>query len=319
MRLLGDLPAHKITAEDIEAVFDEYDELGRSGRTINKVRENLRAIFNHGRQPKSRWGLTSNPAAETDRRHVNEPDNPPFFEIHEVEAIAQAAAEGKWRGAALSTYNRNPLALEQEHEENQQLADLIRFAAFTGLRRGEIVALRWADIKWNVPMVEVSRALSGDVIKRPKSGRTREVPLGDRTVEALKRIKQRPNFTHDDDFVFATLAGDRPDPSAIRRRYVAARNAAGAPELTFHGLRHTAATLFVRKMDPRDVQKIMGHASLKTTERYLGARRAAQMLVDVNRALGTAASRSVDDLLDELRTLDPQIRTRLLQEAAAAA
>ena len=264
MRLLGDLPAHKITPDDIETVFDEYDELGRSGRTINKVRENLRAIFNHGATAKSAWGLTSNPAAETDHRRVDEPDNPPFFELDEVEAIAQAAAEGRWRGAALATYARNPLAAMQEQEENDEFADLIRFAAFTGLRRGEIVALRWAEIKWEVPMVVVSRALSADVIKRPKSGKTREVPLSDRAVAALERIKSRPNFTVADDFVFATLAGDRPDPSAIRRRYVAARNAAGAPELTFHGLRHTAATWFVRQMDPRDVQKIMGHANLKT-------------------------------------------------------
>jgi integrase len=319
MRLLGDLPAHKITAEDIEMVFEEYDELGRSGRTINKARENLRAIFNHGRAPKNGWGLTSNPAAETDRRHVDEPDNPPFFELEEVEAIAQAAAEGKWRGAALATYNRNPLAAQQEQEENEQLADLIRFAAYTGLRRGEIAALRWADIKWDVPMVEVSRALSADVIKRPKSGKTREVALSDRAVDALKHIKSRPNFTGADDFVFATLAGDRPDPSAIRRRYVAARNAAGAPELTFHGLRHTAATWFVRQMDPRDVQKIMGHASLKTTERYLGARRAQQMLPDVNRAHRTDSGRNAERLLSELQELDQEARALLMQKLAAVA
>ena len=69
--------------------------------------------------------------------------------------------------------------------------------------------------------------------------------------------------------MFATLAGDRPDPSAIRRRYIAARDVAGVSQLTFHDLRHTAASLFIQTMDPRDVQKIMGHASLKTTERYL--------------------------------------------------
>ena len=56
---------------------------------------------------------------------------------------------GKWRGAALATYSRrNPIAQAQEQEENDQLPELVRFAAYTGLRRGEICALRWMDIDW---------------------------------------------------------------------------------------------------------------------------------------------------------------------------
>ncbi len=117
----------------------------------------------------------------------------------------------------------------------------------------------------------MERALSGSVTTAPKSGKMRVVPLGAPALAAIKRVKRRPNFTRPDDYVFATLAGDRPDPSALRRRYNLARDQAGVPALTFHGLRHTAASLLIRKMDVQIVKTIMGHASIKTTERYLHA------------------------------------------------
>ena len=107
----------------------------------------------------------------------------------------------------------------------------------------------WSDINFKEQTATVERALSGSVITAPKSGKTRVVPLGAPALAALRRLRKRPNFTTADDYVFATLAGDRPDPSALRRRYNAARDKSGAPALTFHGLRHTAASLFIRKMD----------------------------------------------------------------------
>ena len=67
------------------------------------------------------------------------------------------------------------------------------------------------------------------------------------------------------------MTGDRLDPSALRRRFVAARDAAGLPPLRFHDLRHTAGTLLTRVLDPVTVRDVHGHADLKTTERYLHA------------------------------------------------
>ncbi len=325
MRILGDKPAHLVTPDDIEDLFEDYAEFGgrdgagASNRTINKIREQLRGIFNYGALPKTGWGLESNPAAETERRPVDGSGMPPSFEVEEVEAIADAAAIGRWRGAALAGYRRNPLAVQQEQEENEQLAEVIRFAAYTGLRRGEICALRWLDINWEVPMVTVTQSLSGGVLASTKSRKAREVPLGTPVVKALGRLRSRPNFTGPADYVFATLAGDRPDPSAIRRRYIAARNAAGVEALRFHDLRHTSASLFIQTMDPRDVQKIMGHQSIRTTERYLQARRVEKMLPDVNRALATGRVRQIERLREELGALEPEALAGLLEKIAAAA
>ncbi len=318
MRFLGDSPAHQITPADIEEVFDEYDELERSGRTINKVREQLRAIFNYGCDPRRGWDLETNPAAPTDRRPVNTSGAIKYFEIEQVEAIAAAAAAGTWRGQALATYRRNPLAAQQEQEENDQLAELIRFAAYTGLRQGELVVLQWSDINFAEQTATVERALSGATITSPKSGKLRVVPLGAPALAALQRLKQRPNFTGPDDYVFATLVGDRPDASALRRRYNQARDAAGAPVLTFHGLRHTAASLFIRKMDPAEVKAIMGHASIKTTERYLHARRASDLVQKVTDALTVRTGHQEQEVLSQLLSLEPDSRDRLLRTLRAA-
>jgi integrase len=93
-----------------------------------------------------------------------------------------------------------------------QLADLLRVAAYTGLRRGELVALRWRDVHWSERVLVVERALSGDVEGTTKGRRVGYVPLGDQALDALDRLSRRDNFVSADDYVFAGVAGDRLDP-----------------------------------------------------------------------------------------------------------
>jgi hypothetical protein len=103
----------------------------------------------------------------------------------------------------------------------------------------------------------VRRALSGASEQTTKSRRIRYVPLAAQALAALRRVVERENFTGPTDYVFATLAGERPDPSALRRRYIGCRDAAKLPPLRFHDLRHTAGSLLVRVMDPISVKDIM--------------------------------------------------------------
>jgi integrase len=77
----------------------------------------------------------------------------------------------------------------------------------------------------------------------------------------MDRLSRRPNFTELDDYVFANVAGDRLDDSALRRRYIAAGDAAGLPPLRFHDLRHTAGTLLTRVRNPGTVRDVLGHAA----------------------------------------------------------
>jgi integrase len=292
MAALGDIDADTVSPADVERVLASYEQAGASPRTVNKAREVIRAIYAYGVDPDlGGWNLAQNPAARTVKRRVNHAAAVRHFELDQIEAIAVAAQSAAWREARPDAWERQDTTLAAEAEENEQLAELIRVAAYTGLRLGELIVLRWRDINLTERVLTVERALSATVELSPKSGQIRAVPLADQAIKALRRLAGRPNFTGPDDYVFASPTGDRPDPSALRRRYNKARNSAGAPPLPLHALRHTAASLLVRRLDPITVQAILGHTSIKTTERYMHPRRAAQLADDVTRALTPTSTR----------------------------
>jgi integrase len=142
-------------------------------------------------------------------------------------------------------------------------------AAFTGLRRGELLALRWRDVDFTGSAVRVRASYAGGELTTAKSGKVRSVPLAPEVAEVLARLRQRHDWTSDDDLVFPGEAGDYLDGSALRRRYAAAVLRAGLRPLRFHDLRHTFGTRMIAKADIRRVQEWMGHADVQTTMRYL--------------------------------------------------
>jgi len=89
--------------------------------------------------------------------------------------------------------------------------------------------------------------------------------------------------------VFCSRLGRRLDPSALRRRYGAARDAAGLRPLRFHALRHAAGSLVAREAGAYFVQAFLGHSRLSTTERYLHAKSRPQDEDVLNRAFGGAS------------------------------
>jgi integrase len=321
MAALGDVPVAEVTTNQIEALLMAHTREGVGARSVNKHRQVLCAIFNFGLRPEQaeRWRLTSNPAAAAGKRREAAPARLEVFTVEQIEALARAAESGAWRGPHDDLTDAGALL---RAEEDAQLAELLRIAAYTGLRRGELVALRWHDVRWSERVLVVERALSGDVEGTTKSGRVRYVPLGDQALGALDRLSRRLNFTSADDYVFATVAGDRPDPSALRRRFIAARDAAALPPLRFHDLRHTAGTLLTRVLDPVTVRDVLGHADLKTTERYLHAVRASRLSEAATRAftiesgLGRARTARAALLATVERLGDDEAR-RLLRELTA--
>ena len=134
-------------------------------------------------------------------------------------------------------------------------------------------------------MLVVERALSGGVEGTTKSRRARYVPLADQALGALDRLSRRPNFTERRRL---RLRRRRQATGSTTRRSAGAtslaRDAAGLPPLRFHDLRHTAGTLLTRVLDPVTVRDVLGHADLKTTERYLHAVRASRLADAATRA-----------------------------------
>ncbi|MSO41846.1 MAG: site-specific integrase [Solirubrobacterales bacterium] len=150
---------------------------------------------------------------------------------------------------------------------------LFRLLAATGLRWGEVAALRWRDLQLDGsrPRVRVRRALGrrrrkGDApqFKPPKSkyGR-REVPLDAALVSQLRRHRSETRWSGDDDLVFAARNGAPLRQENVRRRVLKpAVEEVGAPWAGFHSFRHTCASmLFERGANAVQVQRWLGHHS----------------------------------------------------------
>jgi integrase len=174
--------------------------------------------------------------------------------------------------------------------EDHQDADLFRVKFYAGLRLGEVVALRWRDVQFlpdlSGGVLHVEHALSAGVEKKPKSGRSRAVPIPQPAAQALARLAARDDYTSPNDYVFCNRLGRRLDPSAIRRRYKRAAKAAGLRPVKLHGLRHAAGSVLARSLPLVTVRDVLGHARLTTTNRYLHSKVDAAAIVAVNAAFG---------------------------------
>jgi integrase len=144
-------------------------------------------------------------------------------------------------------------------------------AAMTGLRQGELAALRWRDVDFDARVVRVRRTFTRGRWGTPKSRRSaRAVPMAARVADELREHRLRSAFTGDDDLVFAHPHTGKPyDASKMRQRFKATLAAADLRPLRFHDLRHTYGTLMAAAGAPlRLLQGWMGHRDYKTTEVY---------------------------------------------------
>jgi integrase len=274
MAALGDRPASKITTREINDLLATISATGASASTVNKYRSAISAVFNHGCKPAT-FALPGNPVSGADKRREPSPGALVFYSPDEIEAIARALAEGMHRDAAFPAVTESERLARQA--EDQQDAEIIRVAAYAGLRQGELLALRWRDVDFAGSALTVARAISAGVESSTKSGRVRRVPLADQAAAALDRLSRREHFTAPGELVFCNVLGRPLDGSALRRRYKRAQAAAGARPLRFHDLRHTFGSLLAaRGVDVVTIQKAMGHSALSTTSRYLHARPASE-------------------------------------------
>jgi integrase len=190
------------------------------------------------------YGLPINPVAGVERHPVRLAGDIDVFSPEEVWALVRAAA-------------------------SEQDGAIFLTAAFTGLRRGELIALHWRDVDFTGSLVRVRASYAAGALTAPKSGKVRSVPLAPEVAKALAKLSQREHFTGDDELVFVGEAGSYLDGSALRRRYKSALTKAKLRPLRFHDLRHTFGTRMIAKADIRRVQEWMGHADIQTTMRYL--------------------------------------------------
>ncbi len=199
MAAFGDRPTREITTRDVAEHLRRLDKSGAHPRTVNKHRQILSAVYGYAMREDA-YRLEVNPAAKTSRRREPPPAVLDFYEPEEVEALAQAAEHGLHRG--LTKLRVDDAEAAARASEDHQDAKLFRVAAFTGLRLGELFALRWADVSLVDRRLVVHRALSDRTEGPTKSWQARFLPIADPAAEAFTRLAEREDFVGADDYVF---------------------------------------------------------------------------------------------------------------------
>ncbi len=281
MAAFGDRSASKISTRDVAEYLRGLDRNGATPRTANKHRQVISAIFGYAMRDDAH-GFTVNPAAGTSKRREPPPGVLDYYEPEEVEALSRAAEVGAHR--RVTRLRLDDSEAQARATEDHQDAELFRIAAYTGLRLGELLALRWEDVDLDERRLVVHRAFSGRFEGPTKTWEARFLPLADGAAQAFARLEGRDDFTSPDDYVFCSRLGRPLDGSALRRRFTAAAGAVGLRVLRFHALRHGAGSLVARQADPRWVQGFLGHSKLATTERYLHAKARPDDIERLNRA-----------------------------------
>ena len=182
---------------------------------------------------------------------------------------------------------------------DDRLHALYVLALYLGLRRGELLGLRWEDVDLDRAVLQVRHSLQrvgGELrLTTPKTRRSkRTVPLLGSCVQALRDhrdAQDREREAAGEDWrdsgqVFTTSVGTPVEPDNLRRSWYPLRDRAGLGGVVFHGLRHTCVTLLLNLgVPPHIVRDIVGHSDIDVT-------------------MTIYAGVSLDDKRDALRRLD---------------
>src|SRR5205085_5725495 len=160
----GAKPVESVTTSDIERWIAT---VAGSARTRNKLVVLLHGIFARARKA---YGLRDNPAADVEKLPQPRSGDIEVYSPEEVWALVRAAG-------------------------SEQDAVIYLTAAFTGLRRGELVALRWRDVDFPGQAIRVRANYSFGQLVTRKSGKVRSVPMVPEVAQALARVGQREHFT----------------------------------------------------------------------------------------------------------------------------
>ena len=141
----------------------------------------------------------------------------------------------------------------------------------SGLRMGELLALRWLDVDWQARRIRVRRNYVRGHLGTPKSRRgSRSVPLADPLGGELDLLYLQTAYQADEDLVFANPHTGTPlDGAALLKAFQRALKRACVRQVRFHDLRHTFGTRMAAAGVPmRTLQEWMGHRDLRTTLIY---------------------------------------------------
>jgi integrase len=248
---IGQIRLQKLSPFDLQRLYADRLAYGLSATSVHHLHVMVYRVLKQA----YRWGMVA--------RNVAELVDAPRRTFPEVTT---------WSLAQVSTF----FAVSDEHD----LAALWRLALLTGMRRGELLGLMWEDLDLERGMLAVRRTLSrgkgGDwVLGQPKtqSGR-RAIALPESCVSALRKHRARQNsqrlklgeLWQDSGFVFTGQLGQALHVNVLVTHFKRLIRQSGLPDLRFHDLRHTSATLLLAQgVHPKIVQERLGHADISMT------------------------------------------------------
>ncbi len=257
---IGTVKLQKLSGSQVNALYAKLAEKGRangesglSPMTIHHVH----ACLHKACKDAVRWGrIARNPLDAAD---------PP-----------RKSGDGT---KEMKTWDKTQLRKFLEAVAEDRLHALWHTIAFTGMRRGEALGLRWQDVDLENARLSVRRALvpiKGEVVvSEPKTAKGRRVvALDPATIEVLKTqaARQLDEQTAwkkgwvETGLVFTTENGSALDPEAVSRYWRQAVKKALLPEIRLHDLRHTHATLALQAgIHPKVVSERLGHATVSIT------------------------------------------------------
>ena len=254
----------EITPWALERWRMERKKRGRAATTINRDLAALKAVLS--KAVEWEYLITSPiPRGKVKPLQVDERATVRYLAADEEKALRDALErrEAQIRGERASA---NTWRLARGYPVLPDLwgatfADHLRpmtvLALNTGMRRGELFALRWEHVSPQTRMLTVQG-------KTAKNGKTRHLPLNDEAVDILKRWREQGSA---DGFVFPSKEGGRLDNIQTAWENVIAR--AGITAFRWHDLRHTfASKLVMAGVDLNTVRELLGHADIKMTLRY---------------------------------------------------
>jgi integrase len=252
---LGHLPLKKLTELHVQGLYRSMQDRGLSARTVRYTH----AVLHRALKQAIRWKYIP--------RNPCDPADPPKVQRDEMRPLDQEQAQRLLDTAKASGPNGEP----------DRFHALYVLAVHTGMRPGELLALKWEDVDLEAGILSINRTLSmAGEFAAPKTAKSRRrIQLTVGSVAALRahrkrQLEQRMRLSslwRDHGLVFPSTVGTPLYHRNLSRAFKDLLERASLPEtIRLYDLRHTCATLLLaRNVHPKYVQELLGHASITLT------------------------------------------------------
>jgi len=230
---IGDMRLKDLRPRDLQDLYQKKIREGLSARTVQYVHVTVARALKRA----VGWGMLA--------RSVADAVTPPRPQKKEIRGLSPEEVERLLVAA-----------------RGRRFWEVYLLAVTTGARAGELLGLQWPDIDWGGPSVRIRRTIYEGRVSAPKTARgTRSISLTGAALAALSARREREEGPK---WVFSTSKGTAVQHSnLVRSSFKPLLREAGLPDIPFHSLRHTCATLLLAKnVNPKIVSEMLGHASI---------------------------------------------------------